>query len=55
MSLIEVLDADDRLLSARDRRVQAQSEATRAAIASFKALGGGWSGELSRSTSQRVQ
>lgn len=43
VSLIEVLDADDRLLQARDQRVLAQSEATRAAITSFKALGGGWS------------
>lgn len=42
VSLIEVLDADAQLLSIRDARVQAQSEATRAAIGGFKALGGGW-------------
>ncbi len=42
VSLIEVLDADARLFATRDQRVVAQSEAARAAIASFKALGGGW-------------
>ena len=44
ISLIEVLDADDRLLAIRDQRVIARSEASRAAIACFKALGGGWDG-----------
>lgn len=42
VSLIEVLDADTRLLETRDQKAQAQTEATRAAIASFRALGGGW-------------
>lgn len=42
VSLIEVLDADGRLLATRDARVQAQIETDRAAIASFRALGGGW-------------
>ena len=42
LSLIEVMDADMRLHSLRDARVQAQSDATRAAITAFKALGGGW-------------
>ena len=42
VSLIEVLDADDRLLAVRDQRVIAQSEVSRAAIACFKAMGGGW-------------
>ena len=42
VSLIEVLDADSRLLQARDAKTQAQTEAARAAIASFRALGGGW-------------
>ena len=42
VSLIEVLDADAQLLVVRDARVQARAEASRAAIASFKALGGGW-------------
>lgn len=42
VSLIEVLDADSRLLDTRDARAQAKTEAARAAIASFRALGGGW-------------
>lgn len=43
VSLIEVLQADDALLRASDFRVQAQTESARAAVAAFKALGGGWS------------
>lgn len=42
VSLIEVLDADTRLLATRDARVRANAAATRAAITSFSALGGGW-------------
>lgn len=42
VSLIEVLDADTRLLQTRDQRAQAQTEAARAAVSSFRALGGGW-------------
>ncbi|MEM5277611.1 efflux transporter outer membrane subunit [Cupriavidus taiwanensis] len=42
VSLIEVLQADESLLRASDARAQAQTEAARAAIAAFKALGGGW-------------
>jgi NodT family efflux transporter outer membrane factor (OMF) lipoprotein len=42
VSLIEVLDADGNLLQVRDEKAQAQTEAARAAIASFRALGGGW-------------
>ncbi len=45
VSLIEVLDADNRLLAARDVRAQAKTEADRAAIASFRALGGGWNSD----------
>ncbi|ACT13710.1 MULTISPECIES: efflux transporter outer membrane subunit [Pectobacterium] len=41
-SLIDVLHADETLLQASDARAQAQTEAARAAIAAFKALGGGW-------------
>jgi len=44
VSLIEVLDADGNLLEMRDAKAQAQTEAARAAIASFRALGGGWDG-----------
>lgn len=41
-SLIEVLQADESLLRASDARAQAQTESARAAVAAFKALGGGW-------------
>ncbi|MET0266839.1 MAG: efflux transporter outer membrane subunit [Duganella sp.] len=42
VALTEVLQADDNLLRASDTRAQAQTEAARAAVAAFKALGGGW-------------
>jgi outer membrane protein TolC len=42
VSLIEVLNADENLLAASDGRAQAQTESARAAVATFKALGGGW-------------
>lgn len=42
VSLIEVLDADSRLLGTRDARAQAQVEAARAAVSTYRALGGGW-------------
>ena len=42
VSLIEVLDANSRLLATRDAKVRAQTESIRAAIATFRALGGGW-------------
>ncbi|HEX5337862.1 MAG TPA: TolC family protein [Gallionella sp.] len=42
VSMIEVLQADENLLRASDARAQAQTEAARAAVAAFKALGGGW-------------
>lgn len=41
-SLIEVLNADENLLRMSDARAQAQSQSARAAVAAFKALGGGW-------------
>ena len=41
-SLLEVLDADRRLLENRDAEIQARAGAARAAVASFRALGGGW-------------
>jgi NodT family efflux transporter outer membrane factor (OMF) lipoprotein len=43
-SLIEVLDADTRLLATRDALAQARTESARAAVSSFRSLGGGWSG-----------
>ena len=42
VSLIEVLDADLRLLATRDARAVARTASARAAVAAFKALGGGW-------------
>lgn len=49
VSLIEVLDADDNLLQVRDAKAQAQTEVARAAIASFRALGGGWDAQQASS------
>lgn len=51
VSLIEVLDADGNLLQVRDAKAQAQTEAARAAIASFRALGGGWDARHASSNS----
>lgn len=42
VSLIEVLQADENLLRAYDAQAQAQTDSARAAVATFKALGGGW-------------
>lgn len=47
VSLIEVLDADTRLLATRDQRAQARTEAVRATVSSFRALGGGWNPSVS--------
>ncbi|OLU13227.1 RND transporter [Pseudomonas sp. PA1(2017)] len=44
-SLIDVLNADQTLLRARDARAQAQIESARAGIAAYRALGGGWNSE----------
>lgn len=52
VSLIEVLDADGNLLQVRDAKAQAQTEAARAAIASFRALGGGW--DVPQASSDRL-
>lgn len=41
-SLIDVLRADESLLKASDARAQAQTESARAAVATFRSLGGGW-------------
>jgi NodT family efflux transporter outer membrane factor (OMF) lipoprotein len=46
-SLIEVRDADRQLLAASDQLVQARAGASRAAVACFRALGGGWAGASS--------
>jgi outer membrane protein TolC len=41
-SLVDVLRADDTLLRTADARARAQTDAARAAVAAYKALGGGW-------------
>lgn len=52
VSLVEVLDADRRLLEARDGVVQARAAASRGAVASFRALGGGWDPAMLRPASK---
>lgn len=42
VSLMDVLQADESLLRVSDAQAQAQTESARAAVAAFKALGGGW-------------
>jgi NodT family efflux transporter outer membrane factor (OMF) lipoprotein len=44
LPLIEVLEVDRDLLDARDRLAAANANEARAAVASFRALGGGWTG-----------
>ena len=43
VSLVEVLDEDRQLLSAQDALARARTDDARAAVAAFRALGGGWS------------
>ena len=43
ISLTDVLDADRQLLVAQDELAQTRTNAARAAVGSFRALGGGWS------------
>lgn len=45
ISLIEVLQADESLLNVLDAQVQARTGSALAAVATFKALGGGWTPE----------
>jgi len=44
ISLTDVLDADRLLLIAQDELAKTRADAARAAVASFRALGGGWTG-----------
>jgi NodT family efflux transporter outer membrane factor (OMF) lipoprotein len=44
VSLIEVRDLDRTLLTASDALAQARADTARAAVAAFRALGGGWEG-----------
>lgn len=53
VSLIEVLQADENLLRASDMQAQARTESARAAVAAFKALGGGWQPSQSEAVATR--
>jgi len=44
VSLLEVLDEDRQLLASRDELARVHADDARAAVATFRALGGGWSG-----------
>jgi outer membrane protein TolC len=43
ITLTDVLDADRDLLTAQDQLASAKALAVRSAVASYRALGGGWS------------
>ncbi|MDT6961960.1 efflux transporter outer membrane subunit [Cupriavidus sp. SZY C1] len=43
VSLFEVLEEDRQLLAARDQQARVRADNARAAVAAFRALGGGWS------------
>jgi NodT family efflux transporter outer membrane factor (OMF) lipoprotein len=46
VSLIEVLDEDRQLLAARDELARVHADDARAAVTTFRALGGGWPGAV---------
>lgn len=52
-SLIDVLHANETMLQASDARAQARTESARAAVAAFKALGGGWQPPEAQSVATR--
>jgi NodT family efflux transporter outer membrane factor (OMF) lipoprotein len=47
VSFLDVLDADRQLLIARDSLAQTHADTARAAVAAFRALGGGWASPAS--------
>ncbi|MBK1891735.1 TolC family protein [Undibacterium sp. 14-3-2] len=53
VSLIEVLQADENLLRASDMQIQAQTESARTAVATFRALGGGWQSDYPEAIARR--
>src|SRR5438094_3783266 len=53
VSLTEAVNADANLLQIRDEKAQAQTEVARAAVFSFRALGGGW--DASSNSSSALQ
>ena len=42
IALTDVLDADRQLLTAQDELAQTRADSARAAVGTFRALGGGW-------------
>jgi NodT family efflux transporter outer membrane factor (OMF) lipoprotein len=54
VSLIEVRDVDRGLLAASDQLAQAQAGAARAAVAAFRALGGGWTAPAALRKAERI-
>jgi outer membrane protein TolC len=42
IALTDVLDANRQLLAAQDELAQTRADAARAAVGTFRALGGGW-------------
>lgn len=46
VSMIEILQVDENLLQVSDRQILAQAESANAAVAAFKALGGGWQTDM---------
>jgi NodT family efflux transporter outer membrane factor (OMF) lipoprotein len=55
VSLIEVLDEDRQLLSARDQLALLDANNARAAVATFRALGGGWESAPSRAANNNQE
>ncbi|APD11246.1 RND transporter [Pandoraea vervacti] len=54
VSLYEVLDADRQLLTLRDADARAQTDNARAAVATFRALGGGWTSDVNQAADLRT-
>ncbi|RUL77596.1 efflux transporter outer membrane subunit [Dyella choica] len=53
VSLLEVLDEDRQLLASRDQLARVHADDARAAVATFRALGGGWAAVADTRTASR--
>jgi outer membrane protein TolC len=53
ISLLEVLDEDRQLLASRDQLARVHADDARAAVATFRALGGGWTPAATERTASR--
>lgn len=53
VSLLEVLDEDRQLLASRDELARVHADDARAAVATFRALGGGWTPAVDTRTASR--